>query len=466
MKTFLISLLIVLNVSGFAQNKQALAKSYVQNLFTGNYPAAIALQDESLKAQLSEPVLKMVNDQLINTFGDYQKVLSTRDITEDHHASVLVETAFARIIATLKIPFNENNKITGIFVASTKSTPEEENRPQTPKPPFPYQSEDVSFINSLEGNTLAGTLTLPGMNKTHPVYVMITGSGAQNRDEEIFGHKPFLVIADYLARNGIATLRMDDRGVGESSPGKPTDTTADFATDIEAAVKFLKKRGYKNIGLIGHSEGGLIAEMVASEDRDVKNIILLAAPGQNGNDLLTLQNEKIEQAENVPAKEIAADVKIKKEFFDFVRNYHGNNFKSDATTYFNKFFQENSNLIPMEQQQPLAEALINAMTPWMQYFLKTTPPRYLVKIKIPVLALDGSLDTQVPAKENLAAISEGLTKARNKDFKIVEISGLNHLFQSAKTGAPSEYATIEETFSPRALEIIKDWILKQNPKMK
>ncbi len=324
-------------------------------------------------------------------------------------------------------------------------------RPQTPKPPHNYFTQDVEFKNETEGNKLAGTIAAPSENTNVPIFVMITGSGAQNRDEEILGHKPFLVIADYLAKNGIATLRLDDRGVGGSESGKEGTTSEDFAGDISSAVNFLVNKGYKNIGLIGHSEGGMIAPMVGQMNKNVESMILLAGPGIAITDLMKLQTYQVTLASGVAEEQAKHAAEQNYDMYNFVKNYKGNDIKKDLQ----KYIKQNNPLMNEDQVTGVVKQLTN---PWFKYFLSFDPDKYLSKTKVPVLALNGSLDVQVTAKENLEGIKKSLMKSGKADFEIREMDSLNHLFQTAKTGAPSEYGEIEETIAPKALEIIKDWI--------
>lgn len=328
-----------------------------------------------------------------------------------------------------------------------------QNRPQTPKPPFNYITEEVILVNSEDKNTLAGTLSSPNKRKDIPVLVMITGSGAQNRDEEIFGHKPFAVIADDFAKNGIATLRLDDRGVGGSSEGKSTDTTENFAKDTNAAVNFLAEKGFTHIGLLGHSEGGMIAPMVASRNEKVKFLIILAGLGISGEELLIQQNEMISKASRMDERVIMKNKGINQRLYQFTKNYKGENLKEDLKKIMKTELPEMQDFFIHQQVNALA-------SPWMRYFLSFDPEIYFEKVKIPVLALNGSLDMQVSAKENLGGIKKALEKAGNINYELVEIEGVNHLFQTAKVGTPLEYAVLEETFSPKVLEIMKKWIKK------
>lgn len=338
------------------------------------------------------------------------------------------------------------------------------NRPQTPVEPYPYHSEDFVFKNETEGNHLAGTLFTPknyDPAKTKTL-VMITGSGAQNRDEELFGHKPFLVIADYFARNGIATLRMDDRGIGGSDKGKTGATSQDFAGDISSAVNFLAKKGFKNIGLLGHSEGGMIAPMVANINRNVKFMVLLAGPGELITDLMIQQTNMQAKLSGATDEQIKANEKSSRNIYAFLNNYQGRNLQTDLENFMIQELTNNlqQNISEEEAKKIAAQQSKMLASPWFQYFIKFNPDHYLSSVKIPVLALNGSLDMQVSAKENLSGIQKSLTKAGNRNFEVMELPGLNHLFQTAKTGSATEYGQIEETIAPQVLNKMRDWILK------
>ncbi len=358
-----------------------------------------------------------------------------------------------------------NGKIEGIFSQNGMQLPltftpntgngSAVNRPQTPKPPFTYHTEDITFQNPVDKNTLAGTIAQPeNFDKNKPILILITGSGTQNRDEELFEHKPFAVIADDFAKKGIATLRLDDRGIGGSSKGSENDTTYNFATDINTAVDYLVSKGYKNIGLLGHSEGGMIAPMVATMNSKVTFLVLMAGTGTPIDQLLIQQNERAGKLAGQSDLQIIQNEKINSEIYRFIKNYSGNNYDKDLKDFLTKNFagQLGENAIQNIQKQ--------TSSPWFRYFIKFNPDQYLSKIKIPVLALNGSLDFQVSSKENLEAISKSLKKAGNPDFKTQELPDLNHLFQEAKTGAFTEYAEIEQTISPSALNTMTRWILK------
>ena len=339
------------------------------------------------------------------------------------------------------------------------------NRPQEPKEPYNYTSEDVFFTNPKANNIkLAGTLTLPNAVENPPVAILITGSGAQNRNEELATHKPFLVLADYLTTKGIAVLRYDDRGVADSEGDFMTATSLDFATDVEAALNYLKTRSdinKKEIGLIGHSEGGLIAPIVASNNPDVAFIVLLAGTGIDGKGILETQTRRMGELSGAPENALAENEKLTNIIYNAVKNNEDfeairTEIKTELTNYRtnnpNSLYASMINEAFMEQQATAIKSK------WLQTFIRTNPEDYLSKTRCPVLAINGSKDVQVLPKVNLEAIKNALNTAKNKDVTVKELEGLNHLFQTAETGMPQEYAIIEETFSPLALEIIKNWI--------
>ncbi|MXV38682.1 alpha/beta fold hydrolase [Flavobacteriaceae bacterium Ap0902] len=341
-------------------------------------------------------------------------------------------------------------------------------RPQEPNPPYPYETEEVDFENNDANIKLAGTLSLPHEGKSFPAVILISGSGPQNRDEEILGHKPFLVLADHLTKHGIAVLRYDDRGVGQSTGDFKTATTADFATDVESAIAYLKTRKEINsnqIGLIGHSEGGIIAPMVANASNDVAFIILLAGTGIRGDQVLIRQQELIAKAQGIPDAKIKKTLTQNRRIFDFVVNLEDtSNLEQKLSIEITKMLDENPDLETpkgISQEDFVAMQVKQITSPWMGYFLKYDPTTALEKVNVPILALNGAKDLQVPPKENLHAIASALTKGGNKDFTIKELPGLNHLFQESETGAVSEYSQIEQTFSPRALKEITHWILSK-----
>ncbi len=344
---------------------------------------------------------------------------------------------------------------------------EEAKRPQEPKEPYPYKSEDVTFENKIDSVTLAGTLTLPENGNNFPAVVLISGSGGQDRNEELLGHKPFLVLSDFLTRNGIAVLRFDDRGIAKSTGDFSKATTEDLVKDVLAAVNYLMNRkeiNHSKIGLIGHSEGGMIAPMAAVDSKDVAFIVLMAGIGISGDSILILQSELIQKAEGTPEDEIKKSIKEQREIYSMI--IKSNDDEALINQLREKFNAEYA-LMTEEEKSKLGdpEVYLNMQiktltSPWFKFFLKYNPQPTLEKVKCPVLAIDGEHDLQVPAQQNLSAIEMALKKGGNKNYEVKMLPGLNHLFQTSVTGAVSEYGTIEETISPLALQTMLDWIKK------
>lgn len=328
-------------------------------------------------------------------------------------------------------------------------------RPQEPVKPYPYYEEDVTFENKTASITLAGTLTLPKKDGVFPTVILISGSGAQNRNEELMNHKPFLVLSDYLTRNGIAVLRFDDRGVGKSTGNFQTATSADFATDVTAAVEYLKTRkevDKKKIGLIGHSEGGVIAPMVAANSKDIAFIVLMAGTGVSGDQLFLAQEKLFGRASGLDSVALSINERLSRQAYEIVKKTTNDEaLKAELTALLKR-----NNVSDDE----ISRSLGRTLNPWTLYFIRHDPAPVLAKVKCPVLALNGSNDLQVP-KENLMAIKNALTKGGNKNVTTKELVGLNHLFQESKTGSPTEYGTIEQTISPTALNEIVNWIKLQ-----
>ena len=332
-------------------------------------------------------------------------------------------------------------------------------RPQEPKPPFPYQIEEVMFQNGPV--SLAGTLTMPQGEEPFPAVLLITGSGLQDRDETVFGHKPFWVIADHLSRAGIAVLRVDDPGIGKSTPHPKSPTTADFATDVEAGVAFLKRDDrIGSVGLIGHSEGGMIAAIVASRRDDIGFVVLLAGPGVPGAELLLKQNERIFEAMGIADARKQNLLTLLDQLFTTLTSDVPEATRRQAVDEIVRRQFEINGVPPAEQDETQVQAAVEqVLNPWMRYFLAFDPRPALEKIRVPVLALNGELDVQVDAKQNLTAIAIALDKGGNRNVNVHGLPKHNHLFQRAKTGLINEYAVIEETISPEVLNLIRDWVL-------
>jgi len=364
----------------------------------------------------------------------------SREFLSDDSLSVKVAMINASYSARLK-----DGNLIGAFTQNGMSFPltlkheaPKENRPQTPKPPFPYTEEEVTFQNA--GYTFHGTLTLPeGYDKQTPVLVMVTGSGLQNRDEELMGHRPFAVIADALARHGIATMRYDDRGWGDKSFSPLDDTIDDHKTDAEACVRLMRER-FKHVGVIGHSEGGTIALMLASEGK-VDFCVSLAGMAVSGKETLLDQNRTMLSFYGIPINQVNDYCKALGAAFD--------NIIADKPVE-----DDGTNLSPFMRQQ-FKPAIQQASSPYMRDFLKTDIRGSLSRVKCPVLALNGKRDTQVNASANLEAIDKGLTKSKHE---VVAYDDLNHLFQHCQTGLVDEYHKIEETFAPEVLTKIIEWV--------
>lgn len=339
-------------------------------------------------------------------------------------------------------------------------------RPQEPLKPYPYYSEEVTFKNTQENITLQGTLTMPSKNGNYPVVILISGSGPQNRDYEYSGHKPFLILANYLTTNGIAVLRYDDRDFGKSIDVINKSSITDFSTDITSAISYLKTRKeiIKNkIGLIGHSEGGIVASMVAASCNDVNFIILLGAPGIEGSKIMLKQFELYPKVLGASKSEIRKYNTRMKQVVKMVSNSENRvDLKTNLTKLLNETYDKTpAVMIPKNVSKKLhieysANRLSSAS---FIELLNYDPEPILSKVTCPVLALNGEKDIQVTPNENLVGIKTLLLKNGNTNVTIKEIPSLNHFFQECKTGSPMEYKTIEQTFSPIALKEISDWIL-------
>jgi len=326
-------------------------------------------------------------------------------------------------------------------------------RPQQPQPPYPYITEDVSFPSQASGVTLAGTFTCPTGPGPFPGVALLSGSGPSDRDETVFGHKPFLVLADHLSRNGIAVLRFDDRGVGGSSGGTAADTTNDVATDALGAVAWLSsnpKVNARGVGLIGHSEGGLAALLAADGSRDVSFVVLLAGPGLPGDHLLELQIAAVAAAGGMGKEQVAALVSLNRQAYEIVNQEPDD---EAAAARLHPLFEE-AGLSPEARGQQI-KVLVS---PWFRYFLTHDPSEDLARLKIPLLALFGAKDTQIVAAPHRDAMKAALDGAGHEDHTLTVLPGLNHLFQECETGAVGEYGAIEQTIAPQVLGAVTEWI--------
>lgn len=390
-------------------------------------------------------------------------------------------TSFNDSILTIRMPMlhasykgklNGDKTINGTFTQGMpiplnlkKGETDRPKRPQEPQPPFTYRSEEVTVKNEQDGINLAGTLTLPKKGTKFPAVVMVTGSGAQNRDEEIMGHKPFLVIADYLTRNGIAVLRCDDRGTAASQGDYAAATNEDFAKDTEAAINYLRGRKEINaekIGIIGHSAGGTIAFMVAAKYPAVAFIVSLAGVGIKGDSLMLRQVELISKSQGMPEA-------LWQGMKPAIRNRYAILQQTDKTNdeLQKELYADITKTMSPEQlkdsntMQQVHIQISSMTSPWYLHFMRYDPTKDLKKIKCPVLALNGEKDIQVDAAMNLTAIQQRISENGNKNVTAKAYPNLNHLLQTCKKGSPAEYGQLEETISPEVLKDITDWIKKQ-----
>jgi pimeloyl-ACP methyl ester carboxylesterase len=370
----------------------------------------------------------------------------------------------------------ENDSIVGTFnqggipfpLTLRKTIKEVVHKPQTPIEPLPYISEEVTISdNSQNKVSLSGTLTLPDSTGIFPAIILIAGSGPNDRDETIFGHKPFYVISDYLTRNGFAVLRYDKRGVGKSTGDYSKATISDFVTDASNALEYLKSRkgiDSSKIGMLGHSEGGIIAPMVASKSSDVKFMVLLAAPGTKGIEIVLDQNENSLKHQGIEPETINRLQLTNREIFESLLVWSGS--ENDRTALRDRLsylWEQLPILIKLKlEKEPYLRAQFNAMiTPGYRSFLSTDPKDYLSLVSCPVLAINGENDVQVPALKNLEAIKHHIQKGGNYKVETKSYPLLNHLFQESITGQPDEYGKIDQTISPQVLSDITNWVKNQ-----
>jgi pimeloyl-ACP methyl ester carboxylesterase len=339
--------------------------------------------------------------------------------------------------------------------------PLELRRPQNPVKPYPYREEEISFASGNPPETLAGTLTLPQGAGPFPVAVLLGGASPTDRDETVAGHKPFLLLADFLTKSGIAVLRYDKRGIAQSKGDFPEATIETFSQDAQSALTYLKSRKEldpKRFGMIGHGEGGMIASLVATRTNDVAWLVLLATPATIGEKTLLRQSELIARAGGLPEDQIARSLEFDRKAYAAVRE------EKDSATL-------QKRLDTLVQQSGLSEAVTPAalqaqirfmVSPWFRQFLDYDPQPALDKLRCPVLALSGDRDLQVDSQENVPLLRKASDVSENKDFTVVEIEGVNHLFQTAQSGSPALYGAIEETIAPQVLTALGNWVTKHS----
>jgi uncharacterized protein len=383
---------------------------------------------------------------------------------KDVPVTLTVEGAHVRFAPSSGSPFEGDlsadaasldGKIAGLPLQLARLAPgaviESLRRPQTPVKPYPYREEEVSYRSKAPSVQIAGTLTVPPGKGPFPAVLLIAGSGPNTRDEKVFEHAIFLVLADQLTRQGIAVLRSDKRGIGKSTGDFASATSADFAADAEGGVAYLAGRpeiDAARLGLIGHSEGGIVAPLVAQDDPRVKFVVLMAGPAVRGDEVIMSQARAIAAASGAPDAAVAAGQTLERRLLDATMSAPDGAAARDA-------------LLPLLKSAgasgEAAEGQAAAMaSPWYRYFLAYDPAPTLRSLRIPVLALIGSKDLQVLPDVNLPALRAAL--AANPRAQVMALEGLNHLFQTASTGVPAEYVQIEETISPRALDVITHWI--------
>ena len=346
-------------------------------------------------------------------------------------------------------------------------------KPQTPQGPFTYTSKDFVYVGLDTKLSYGATLTYPSDQAKHPLIILITGSGKQDRDETIFDHKPFAVVADYLTKKGYAVLRVDDRGAGKSTGDFSNSTTADFALDVEEHIRYSKSLSMidtNKIGLLGHSEGGLIAPMVAARNNSVAFIILMAGPGIPITQLMALQNELVLKSAGISQEAINAYIPL---YTNLMKTIIVVDNAKDATAQsieiVKEWYQRTDKNLVKTTTSIVSEADINKFamvmsetlsTKWWKYFASYNPQLVLQKLKCPVLAINGSQDIQVPAIANLNGIETSLKKAGNKNFTTMKLEGLNHLFQKCTKCTVAEYGELDTTIEPEVLEYIHQWMIK------
>jgi pimeloyl-ACP methyl ester carboxylesterase len=360
------------------------------------------------------------------------------------------------------------DQVSGTFEqAGMKGTFEMRKGSAAAEPPPPYRQEDVTIVNG--GLTLAGTLTMPRGAGPFPAVVLITGSGAQNRDEEVFGFKVFKLVADRLTRAGLAVLRCDDRGVGGSTGSVPDSTSADFAEDVLAEVKFLKARpeiDTARIGLLGHSEGGLIAPMVATRSSDIAFIVLMSGPAQTGETIMLEQAELIGRAEGRTPEQIKANARMQQMLFTAARTTAGwdqarDAIRAEARSSIARLPEDQRKAIPDVERVISAQAdsqVAFTRSRWFRFFLDYDPAPTLARVTCPVLAIFGERDLQVPTDANRAIMESIAKKSANPDWTIKVIPGANHLYQAATTGSASEYMRLKKEFAPGFLDTVVTWL--------
>lgn len=341
-----------------------------------------------------------------------------------------------------------------------RGAPTTRERPQTPRSPFPYRTRDIA-VPTRDGALLSGTLVVPSDVKAFPTVLVLSGSGPQDRDGTVFDHRPFAVLADYLARRGVASFRFDDRGVGASTVGRGTGTAEELVYDartVFAALRTQPELDTTRLGVLGHSEGATIAAALASAESSVRFVISLSGSGVRGDSLLMLQNRALLKAMNVPDRELEHQLDIRRRLFNVVVQDDSANFVRRLNTVRDELLAAQSEAQRPATARELGLLVSQLQSPWLRSFIRTNPAVLLRQVRVPVLAIAGSLDLQVPPIENLGAIRAALVEARNQQYTETLVDGLNHLLQPARSGLPAEYADIPVSISESVLQRIVEWL--------
>jgi len=445
--------------------------------FTGSWKGKIAAFNLTIIINISEKDGKLVAsmdspDQGAKNIPCDQVVVNGNNISVS--VSVIGANFNGNLSAdkkTIEGKFNQGGGSYDLVVGKGEMAAPKE-KPQTPVPPFSYKAEDVEYDNSDKSVHLSGTLTYPSSGSKFPAVILISGSGQQDRDENIMGHKPFMVIADRLTKLGFAVLRVDDRGIGKSTGEVAKASSSDFAKDVITSIEYLGKRSeidLNRIGLMGHSEGGLIASIVAAERKDISFVVLLAGPGINGAALLAEQGEQILLKSGVSKEAVAVYTPLYKKMIQISTQETDsltiamNAYKAVAdwkkATPLN--YQKEIGMDTKEGSDAIMHNLVSGFSsPWMKYFLKSEPSIFIEQISAKVLALNGEKDIQVIASTNTEGIKKALQKSKSPSYEVKILPGLNHLFQTCKSCSITEYGTLDETFSEAALSEITQWLQK------
>ena len=458
-----------ISVAATSDNRQRydkMARFIVREINTKQADSLYLQLDKAFKGQMPKEQFVQIFNRLTDQIG----LLDSITYLEQYKEAAVYNTSSPSGKWQLLLALSNKDSITGLFIRPAQEH-SSTNRPQTPKPPYTYNSDDIEFDNADRSIHFGGTFTYPKTGSNFITALMITGSGQQDRDETLFGHKPFAVIADYLTKNGYAVLRIDDRGVGKTTGAGTLDTatSADFAKDIEAAVTYLRTRkDVSKIGLIGHSEGGFIAPMVAAKDSKIAFIISLAGTGMQGDKIYIYQNtdylKKVPGVSTFAFNEWKSLMHDNPNYVIIHRAYDTKKMYDGLVEIYKewKIKAPDSIKTQLVLTDEKYSALIQRTTlPWMRYFISTNPARFWKQVKCPVLALNGEKDIQVYARENTEDMQKSLFAGGNKKITLKIFPGLNHLFQKCNScSSIAEYGELEETFSPDVLTVMLEWLNK------